>query len=132
MRLLLDTHVWLWATLGPIGKLGRVGADALSDPGNELWLSPVSLWELIVLSAKRRVTLDMEATSWIQKALAELPCSDAPFTSAVALATSEVELDHKDPADRFLAATARAFDLTLATADRQLLNGKGFRTLKIG
>ena len=70
------------------------------------------------------------ARSWIETALAELPCKQTPLTHAVALATLEVELPHRDPADRWLAATARVFGLKLVTADRQLLAGRGYETVR--
>ena len=48
MKLLLDTHIWLWSVLEP-HRLSRRVAKALQDSSNELWLSPISIWELIVL-----------------------------------------------------------------------------------
>jgi PIN domain nuclease of toxin-antitoxin system len=54
---------------------------------------------------------------------------DAPLTREVAVRSRAVELDHGDPADRFLAATADVYDLTLVTSDERLLRGSGFRTL---
>lgn len=51
------------------------------------------------------------------------------MTRDVALASRLVRLDHQDPADRFLAATAEIYELTLVTADERLLRAKGFRTL---
>jgi len=54
---------------------------------------------------------------------------EAPLTREVALQSGAVDLQHADPADRFLAATARVLDLTVVTADRRLLRAKSFRSL---
>ena len=48
MRLLLDTHIWLWSLIEP-ERLGKRTRNELRDPENELWLSPVSTWEALTL-----------------------------------------------------------------------------------
>ena len=128
MRLLLDTHVWLWSHLEP-EQLARSAVRALEDQANQLWLSPISLWELLMLEERGRVQLECSVGSWIERALESAPMNDAPLTREVALATREIRLGHRDPADRFLAATARVFDLTLLTADQRLLDGQGFAVM---
>ena len=57
------------------------------------------------------------------------PFREAPLTHEVALASDAVVLPHRDPADTFLAATAKVYDLTLVTADENLLKGKGYSVL---
>ena len=128
MKLLLDTHIWLWSLLDP-KKLSRRVVRELKDPANELWLSPISVWELLVLCDKRRVVLNEEPQAWIARAMRTLPVADAPLTSEVALETANLSLSHKDPADRFLAATAKVFGLTLVTADERLIDGQDFAVL---
>jgi PIN domain nuclease of toxin-antitoxin system len=54
---------------------------------------------------------------------------DAPLSREVAIRSRTVRLEHEDPADRFLAATADVYGLTLVTADERVLRGRGFRTL---
>ena len=54
--------------------------------------------------------------------------NDAPLSREVAVRSRSVRLDHEDPADRFLAATAEVYELTLVTADDRVLRGKGLRT----
>ena len=102
---------------------------ALENEENELWLSPISLWELLILVEKRRISLHTDVEGWIALALKQAPLREAPLTYEVALETRCVRLPHQDPADRFLAATARVFDLTLVTADARLLEMKGLRVL---
>lgn len=130
MNLLLDTHIWLWSHVEP-ERLNKRVAAALIDPGNRLWLSPISVWEFLLLAARGRVQCGpaMTPAEWVDHALARVPMSDAPLNREVALRSRTIRLDQEDPADRFLAATAVVYELTLVTADRSLLQGKGFRTL---
>ena len=128
MKLLLDTHIWLWSLLEP-ARLSRRITKSLEDSGNELWISPISVWEIIVLWRKKRLELNDEPLSWIAGALARAPFREAPLTIEVAVTTETLVLPHRDPADRFLAATAKAYNLTLVTADQNLLNGKGYAVL---
>jgi PIN domain nuclease of toxin-antitoxin system len=124
--LLLDTHIWVWSLTEP-DKLGARVRRALQDPGNELWLSPLSVWELLVLTEKRRIVLDRDVTDWVAQASTDLPTNEAPLTHEVALETRNFRLPHADPVDKLLAATARAFHLTLVTADKRLIGLKGVR-----
>lgn len=120
MRLLLDTHIWLWSVLDP-ERLSRRATKEIQDAGNELWLSPISIWELIVLWQKRRIVPDEHIEAWVPKALRSLPLREAPVTYEVARETGRLRLAHRDTADRFLLATAKVFELTLVTADAHLL-----------
>jgi PIN domain nuclease of toxin-antitoxin system len=128
MNLLLDTHIWLRSRLEPKRISHRV-AKALADSHNELWLSPISIWEIFLLHRKGRLDLRGGPSSWITAALAAVPLREALLTHEVALATEDVILPHSDPADRLLAATAKVYDLTLITADENLIRGKGYSVL---
>jgi Uncharacterized protein conserved in bacteria len=128
VKLLLDTHIWLWSRLEP-DRLSRRVARELQNPANELWLSPISIWETLILCEKGRLKLDGGAAEWILKAMRAVPMSEAPLTTQVALETAKVRLPHRDPADRFLIATARVFELTLVTADAALIEARQVRVL---
>lgn len=128
MRLLLDTHIWLWSLLEP-DRLGSRVRRKLTDPATELWLSPISVWELSMLVSRGRVSLEGGFQEWLKTALDRAPLREAPLTHEVAMATHDVELPHRDPADAFLAATAKVFDLTLVTGDERLIRAKGIGTL---
>jgi len=91
----------------------------LTDHDNDLWLSPVSTWEILLLHAKGRIYLHGNARDWITRATADL--REAPLTHDIVVAAQELRLPHQDPADRFLAATAEVLGLTLVTADQRLL-----------
>ena len=128
MKLLLDTHIWLWSLLDP-QRLSRRVIRELENKRNELWLSPISVWEVLILHQKRRIVLRENVEEWIGRALRAAPLTEAPVSHAVALETRAIHLPHNDPADRFLAATAKVFGLTLVTADEHLLKAKGISTL---
>lgn len=129
MNLLLDTHVWLWSLLEP-ERLSRPVATALADRASRRWLSPLSIWEVLLLVERGRLQVDLPAEAWVREALAQAPVEEAPVTREVAFASSALTIRHRDPVDRFLAATARVFDLTLVTADRELFDVPGVRVLK--
>jgi PIN domain nuclease of toxin-antitoxin system len=103
-------------------KLTSKVSRALTNPETELWLSSISVWEAHMLSTKGRLELDEEVGPWIEKALRYMTFHEAPITWEVAMATATINLSHKDPADRFLAATAKVLDLTLVTADDRLID----------
>lgn len=117
MNLLLDTHIWLWSKLEP-KRLGRRVRAELSSSDNELWLSPVSVWETLVLMQKGRIRVENPFV-WVKRAVEQL--REAPITHEIVSAGLALALPHNDPADRFLAATAKVLDLTLVTADQRLL-----------
>lgn len=128
LKLLLDTHVWLWARLNP--ERISVSTQRLIDENpDDLWLSPVTLWETLTLCRKNRLTLLPDSGAWIEGALRAATVREAPLTNSVVLALERIELPHADPADLFLAATAAAYDLALVTSDRNLLAGRGFRSI---
>jgi PIN domain nuclease of toxin-antitoxin system len=128
MKLLLDTHIWVWSVLDR-ERLAKRLIAALENPENELWLSPISLWEVLTLCQKQRLTLHPNPQAWILNALDAVPMREAQITYQVAQETARVQLPHRDAADRFLVATARALDLILVTADHQLLGARQVRTL---
>ena len=125
MKLLLDTHIWLWSTLTPERLSPRV-RRALRDRRNELWLSPISNWELTVLCGKGRVVLNEAVGQWASKTISAASLREAPLTHEIALEAANLRLPHRDPADHFLAATARVLGLTLVTSDKRLIESRQF------
>lgn len=128
MKLLLDTHIWAWALLEP-ARLSRRVTKELNDPENELWLSPISIWELLLLQKKGRLDLGGDPLLWLDRALPAVPVVEAPLTFEVAREAGRISLSYRDPADHFLAATAIVFALTLVTADRHLAASKAVSIL---
>ena len=126
MKLLLDTHIWLWSLQEP-KRLGKRVLQELKNPENELWLSPISTWEALLLNAKGRIRLPLDLGRWVTETTAQL--QEAPLTYEIVLASRRLPLPHNDPADRFLAATAQLLHLTLVTADTNLLGLGDISTL---
>ena len=121
----MDTHIWLWL-LDSSGKLNRQILRRLKDQQNELWLSPISTWEVLTLHHKGRIQLRGDLSEWIAKATTAT--KEAPVTHEIAFAARQLPL-HQDPADRMIAATAMVLDLTLVTADERLLVLGNIKTL---
>jgi len=89
----------------------------------------ISEAKAIVDIEKKRITLEKNVLTWIATSKQELSLREAPMSWAVAEELRFVVLRHRDPADRFLVATARVQDLTLVTADRMLMEIDGVRIL---
>lgn len=128
MKLLLDTHIWLWSALQS-ERLSRRVAKELTNPENQLWLSAISVWELTILCRKRQFRLAEDLKKWVADSVKELELIEAPLTLEVALAVPSMKFAHEDPADRLLAASAKVFDLTLVTADERLMQVPGIQVL---
>ena len=122
MKLLLDTHILLWSLSGS-DKLPSKMKNELEKNSNSLWLSPISVWEILMLCEKDRIQIDhKDSITWLKKVLKSIPLKEAPLNHEVAIRSRQVELPHQDPADRFLVATALVYDLTLMTVDQQILD----------
>lgn len=120
MKLLLDTHIWLWYLQGN-NRLSENLRQIMNSPDTELWLSPISVWETIVLAEKARIKLDGDPLVWAKRYLRSLDIKEARITHEIAIKSRSIQLSHQDRCDRFIAATAIELDLTLATVDKRLL-----------
>jgi PIN domain nuclease of toxin-antitoxin system len=131
MKLLLDTHIWIWDSMEP-GRIKPEVSRELDNPENTRYLSAVSIWELGLLVEKKKMHLHEPFDSWIERSQASLLLEEVALTWSVAREERAMGWSHKDPADRFLVATARVFGLTLVTADEQLKNAPGIAVLANG
>jgi PIN domain nuclease of toxin-antitoxin system len=104
--------------------------ELLLTRSDDCWLSPISIWEAGILEAKGKLTMPGGFQSWLEESLEVLPLRSAPLTHEVARTSFRLDLEHSDPADRFLGATAQIYELTLVTADRKLLASESFSTLR--
>ena len=120
--ILLDTCALLW--LGNADRVSAQAQEALEEadvaPG-AITVSPISSWEIGQLVARGRLALPMEPLAWFQSSI-ENGFSLAPMTPAILVGSSFLPGSPlRDPADRIIAATARAFGYRLMTRDRPLL-----------
>jgi PIN domain nuclease of toxin-antitoxin system len=123
---LLDTHIWLWSLSAPQRLTSQV-RRALDKPANELWLSPISTWEVVQLLEKKRIRIEGHFEAWLPRARGNL--REALLSHDVAAAAADVRLPHRDPGDLLLVATARVLNLTLVTADDNIIDAKQVSTL---
>jgi len=103
----------------------------LGEPTNELWLSPISVWEVLILAERGRLELDRPTRAWVDHQLGAGPLRDAPLTREVAQTSRDLDLPREDPAGRFIAATATVYGLSLVTADRRLWESKQYSVVKV-
>jgi PIN domain nuclease of toxin-antitoxin system len=123
MRILLDTHVFVWLLQNsrristPVYQEIETAAD-----NDELFVSAITPWEIAMLVAKQRLGLNRDVADWLAAALALPGVHLEPLSPAVAVASTRLPWEvHPDPADRILLATARHLDAILISADRQML-----------
>lgn len=129
MRLLLDTHVWIWRLLAP-ERLSDVAERAVADRESTLHLSPISTWETLVLARKGRLSLMPSPAEWVLDALRRAALTTVPLTHGIALRSEALQgFESADPADRFLVATALEHELVLVTADAAMRGFKPVETL---
>lgn len=119
MRYLLDTHIWLWCLLEP-ERLDETIVSILEDQNNDLFISPITIWEALILAEKGRIDLGPSPIQWIDEVLRRTPVQELPLSCAIAVKSRTLDLPHQDPADRFIAATAWEHDLILITEDGKL------------
>lgn len=118
MRLLLDTHLLVWA-MGEPERLPAGCAAMLEDPSNSLVFSVASLWELVIKQALGRPDFNLEP-SLLRQALLSGGWQQLPIEASHVLAVSQLPPLHRDPFDRLLLAQAQVDGLLLLTSDSQL------------
>ena len=128
MRFLLDTHIWLWSSREP-DKLSSQVYQALCDPGNGRFLSPISIWEALLLIEKKKLEMHEDFRDWYARTVEDLALEEAAVTWRVVHEMRSILPHHRDPADRFLTATAITYDLVLVTADQKLMAVPGLKVL---
>lgn len=126
--ILLDTHalVWMDQDDAALGKTARRIAQSAWN-AEALAVSAISFWECEMLHGAGRLKLTQSPTQWRAELLAA-GIIEIPIDGAIAMLSVRLDLPHKDPADRFIAATAILKGATLLTADAKLLQWK--HTLK--
>ncbi|MBL8029551.1 MAG: type II toxin-antitoxin system VapC family toxin [Fibrobacteres bacterium] len=123
MKLLLDTHVWIWWNMNP-QKLSKNVKSLISSPSKyeELLLSAISPWEFAKLIEKGRLAISCDAGEWISKALKIPKLRLVPLSPSIAYHSTILPKPfHDDPADQMIVATAREENATLLTADERIL-----------
>ena len=128
MKLLLDTHVWIWSQENP-DRLGPQAKRLILGQEHENHVCTISTLELARLVAVGDIQVSIALREWVERGLRAIQ-------SRTVLISHEIAMDayalpgpfHKDPADRLLVAAARCHDLTVLTADERILNCRGVRS----
>ena len=116
MKLLLDTHAFLWLVEGS-PHLSAAARAALADPANELYLSVASVWELAIKTGNKKLTLSDPLDSFVGKWALTYQLALLPINTPHALAVAGLPDHHRDPFDRMLIVQALVEGMTLVSAD---------------
>ncbi len=119
MKILLDTHVWLWLQTAP-ERLSEEALGQLSDTGNDLFFSAASGWEVAIKHALGKLPLPEPPVSYVPSRLAANGVIAMPVVMRHSLRVADLPDHHRDPFDRLLVAQAQLDGLSLMTADPQL------------
>ena len=121
--LLLDTHIALWLDSGDDGlrRSTRAAIDACWQNGGTIFLSAVTVWEIALLVDTGRIDLDVPIEAWVRRFLERPGIESVPLGHRAAARAYQLHhLDHRDPADRLLIATAIELAVPLVTYDARI------------
>jgi PIN domain nuclease of toxin-antitoxin system len=118
MRILLDTHVLIWALIEP-QRLASPTRRLLEDSENEILFSAASIWEIAIKVSLGRADFQIDPSEIVDSAVAS-GFTELPIRSQAALHVTGLPQHHRDPFDRLLIAQAMTEPALLYTADRQL------------
>ena len=123
MKLLLDTHLLLWAANEP-KRLPKTARALIENLENEVLFSAASLWEIVIKSSLGRQDFRVDARV-LRRGLLDNGYTELPITSEHAVNIDQLPPTHKDPFDRILVAQAAVEGVVLLTNDRKLLDYPG-------
>ncbi|TYR34934.1 type II toxin-antitoxin system VapC family toxin [Mesorhizobium microcysteis] len=130
--IVIDTHVLLWWVAGDTSRLSAAAVDALDDAGHggAIRASAISAWEITLLHDRGRIGLSIDARKWLGEVEASGRVKFVPLDNEIAILGARLGPDfHKDPADRFIAATSQKLSVPLVTADEKIRNYPQIRTI---
>jgi PIN domain nuclease of toxin-antitoxin system len=122
MRIVLDTHAWIWwATADRRLSAEARTAIATSQRADDVWLSPISIWELAKKVEKNQIALDRPLDSWLDAATTMPGLRLAELTRPILVESCCLQQPfHGDPADQIIVATARHHQAAIITKDRKI------------
>ena len=120
MKLLLDTHIFLWYISGDF-RLPDSFLEAICSPKNDVFLSVVSLWEIIIKYQIGKLPLPEPPGSYIPKQRDEHKIESLPLKEGSVARLATLPMIHRDPFDRILICQALEKDMTLVTVDSNIL-----------
>ncbi len=120
MDLLLDTHVFLWATSRP-NVLSTHAREAIEDLANEVYVSAAVAWEIVIKHARGKLDLPLAPAIYMSSRLRANGFHELPIAQDHALAVASLPAIHADPFDRIMIAQAQCASMTLVTRDARSL-----------
>lgn len=118
MRVLLDTHVWLWMQAEP-EKLGAQARSLIEDDTNELLLSAASVWEIAIKAGLGKLRLPEPPSTYVPSRMQSSGVSPLAVSHAHAAAVADLPRHHRDPFDRLLVAQAISEGVPILSSDAQ-------------
>jgi PIN domain nuclease of toxin-antitoxin system len=119
MRFLLDTNVMLWSSTED-RRLSLQAVELINSNESEVFISPVSTWEIVIKYALGRLPLPEVPATFVPKVIQDLKLQSLDVTHRHAIEVGRLPKHHHDPFDRMLVAQARVEGMTLLTSDRNL------------
>lgn len=116
MKLLLDSHAVIW-WVDQHGLLSPTAHDAISDPGNELFVSAATIWEIGIKVGIGKLKFSLPYRNWMNQAIAELRATTLPISVEYADTQSNLPKHHGDPFDRLLISQALADQISIVSSD---------------
>jgi PIN domain nuclease of toxin-antitoxin system len=125
--ILLDTHVWIWLSIGDLHSLSDKAQQSLA--GGTRWLSAISCWELAKLVERRRIGFTIPTLDWLRRSLQENQIRIADLTPEIAVESTQLRGFHRDPADQIIVATSRILGMPVVTADQRIIQFSDVETI---
>ena len=116
--MILDTHILLWLVNGD--PIPEKISDAIHSSGY-LAVSAITSWEIFMLEKQGKIKFNIPSAAWLGRALRIHNIDTIPLGISILHRSNRLEWEHRDPADRFIVATALECDLPLATADEKIV-----------
>ena len=126
--ILLDTHVWIWASVDERTSLSPRAARVIKEAKIK-WVSAISCWELAKLVERKRIGFSIPVLNWITRSFNEMDISIADLSPEIAVESTQLKGFHKDPADQIIVATSRVLGVPLLTSDRRVLDFPDVETI---
>jgi PIN domain nuclease of toxin-antitoxin system len=121
--ILLDTHVWIWVSIGDLSSLSPKARKAVTVTPK--WISAISCWELAKLVERQRLGFTIPTLTWMRRSLSENNIRIADLTPEIAVESTELQGFHQDPADQIIVATSRVLGMPLVTTDQRIISFGG-------
>ena len=128
--ILLDTHAWVWWTIGPTQLSETQRHEITGGEEDVIGVSAISCWEVAKLCEYRRLQLPVELSEWFRLALEYPGISLLPLTPEIAVESTRLPGNfHRDPSDQIIVATARVHECPLVTSDAKIADYPHVQTI---